>query len=388
MASSSAGAAAERSASVVHLAFNPYANRFIAATATGVHVFSCDPFRRVFCEDVEVYPDSTTSWKVAIAEMLNEAFVAVVFRGAKPNGGGFMDRIFFWSVLGGRMYGMEKRLPFDVVSGFRLVGEYLLVAGDEKTVLYEMAHHAAVPTKVKVVDTAHNPLGLCAVAQPDGLARSVLVSPQKNKGMLQVHRLGEHPIYLRAHYSTVVSFALSHDGRLLATAGSKGTLVRIFSTNDGKLLQEVRRGTDRADIHCIAFSPDSKWLAVSSDKCTVHVFRVNVDSTSSGSAPKNGSSSGHGSFQEAAAPSPAANASQGSYLSFLKGLLPGYFRSERSWAQVYLREDVKYLVAFGRQRNTVLVIGMDGSFYRCQFDPEIGGEMKQLEYRNFMDIKG
>ncbi|KAG8079383.1 hypothetical protein GUJ93_ZPchr0007g3745 [Zizania palustris] len=259
-------------------------------------------------------PDSTTSWKVVIAEMLNEAFVAVVFRGAKPDGGGFMDRIFFWSVLGGRMYGMEKRLPFDVVRGFRLFGEYLVVSGDEKTVLYEMAHHAAVPRKVKVVDTAHNPLGLCAVAQPDGLARSVFVSAHKNKGMLQVHRLGEHPICLHAHYSPVASFALSSDGRLLATAGSKGTLVRIFSTNDGKLLQEVRRGTDRADIHCVAFSPDSKWLAVSSSKCTVHVFRVNVGSPESD----------HGSFQEAAAlPSPAANASksQRSYLSFLKGSL-------------------------------------------------------------------
>jgi WD40 repeat protein len=42
----------------------------------------------------------------------------------------------------------------------------------------------------------------------------------------------------------------------------------------------LRRGTDRADINCIAFSPDSKWLAVTSDKATVHVFSVNVDSPS------------------------------------------------------------------------------------------------------------
>ena len=34
----------------------------------------------------------------------------------------------------------------------------------------------------------------------------------------------------------------------------------------------------------MAFSPDSKWLAVSSDKGTIHVFSVNVDVSSSSPA--------------------------------------------------------------------------------------------------------
>ncbi|KAF0907707.1 hypothetical protein E2562_020462 [Oryza meyeriana var. granulata] len=32
----------------------------------------------------------------------------------------------------------------------------------------------------------------------------------------------------------------------------------------------LRRGSDRANIYSIAFSPDSKWLAVSSDKGTMY----------------------------------------------------------------------------------------------------------------------
>jgi WD40 repeat protein len=35
---------------------------------------------------------------------------------------------------------------------------------------------------------------------------------------------------VHAHDSSVACIALSGDGRLLATDGSKGTLVRIFST--------------------------------------------------------------------------------------------------------------------------------------------------------------
>lgn len=44
------------------------------------------------------------------------------------------------------------------------------------------------------------------------------------------------------------------------------------------LLMQVRRGADRAEIHSLAFSSAAQWLAVSSDKGTVHVFSLSVDS--------------------------------------------------------------------------------------------------------------
>ncbi len=38
-----------------------------------------------------------------------------------------------------------------------------------------------------------------------------------------------------------------------------------------------RRGADRAEIYSICFSPNSHFLACSSDKCTVHVFALTAD---------------------------------------------------------------------------------------------------------------
>jgi hypothetical protein len=38
--------------------------------------------------------------------------------------------------------------------------------------------------------------------------------------------------------------------------------------------QELRRGTESAHIHSIAFSQHCDWLAVSSDKGTVHIFAL------------------------------------------------------------------------------------------------------------------
>lgn len=48
-------------------------------------------------------------------------------------------------------------------------------------------------------------------------------------------------------------------------------------------------------------------------------------------------------------------------LSFaLAVLLPKYFTSQRSFAQFHLPEGSQCIAAFGHQKNTVIVIGMDG----------------------------
>lgn len=176
-----------------------------------------------------------------------------------------------------------------------------------------------------------------------------------------------------AHDSRIAAFSLTQDGRLLATASSKGTLVRIFNTLDGSLLQELRRGADRAEIYSLAFSSNAQWLAVSSDKGTVHVFTLKVDSgLLANDMPRNSPESN------------VANPSAIPSLSFMKGVLPKYFSSEWSVAQFHLQEGLQHIVAFGHQKNVVVILGMDGSFYRCEFNPVNGGEMTQLEYYNFL----
>lgn len=81
-------------------------------------------------------------------------------------------------------------------------------------------------------------------------------------------------------------------------------------------LLQVRRGVDRADIYSIALSPNVQWLAVSSDKGTVHIFslRVRVIGEDAHSTEHETSSN---SLQPLVAPASGAN--PGSSLSFLRG---------------------------------------------------------------------
>ena len=77
---------------------------------------------------------------------------------------------------------------------------------------------------------------------------------------------------LIAHESDLACISLNLDGTRLATASDKGTLIRIFDTSSYNMLQELRRGMDRARILSIAFNAASQYVACSSDHGTVHVW--------------------------------------------------------------------------------------------------------------------
>lgn len=67
---------------------------------------------------------------------------------------------------------------------------------------------------------------------------------------------------------------MNYDGSLLATSSEKGTLIRIYRTDTGEFLHEVRRGSDKAEIYSVCFNSSSKLLACSSDKGTIHIFSL------------------------------------------------------------------------------------------------------------------
>ncbi|ETO33289.1 hypothetical protein RFI_03818, partial [Reticulomyxa filosa] len=183
------------------------------------------------------------------------------------------------------------------------------------------------------------------------------------------------------HDSALEVCALSFDGKLLATASKKGTLLRIWDTATNEKIQEVRRGADQVNIQSLCFSPKTaKWLAVSSDKGTVHIFKVKKTSTSEEKSPKAHTSNTIPDKDEKEVENPTSN------LTMFKSVLPKYFSSEWSFAQ-FRTANVKTLVAFGSADNVLIVVSADGMFYKASFDEEKGGECKLLEKVEFLKKK-
>ncbi|XP_074278965.1 autophagy-related protein 18a-like [Silene latifolia] len=343
---------------LLHVTFNQDFGCFSSGTDRGFRIYNCDPFREIFRRDFE------RGGGIGKVEMLFRCNILALVGGG-PDPQYPVNKVMIWDDHQSRCIG---ELSFrSEVRGVRLRRDRIVVVLEQKVFVYNFADLKLLHQ----IETIANPKGLCEVSQSAG--KLVLVCPGLQKGQVRVeHYASKRTKFIMAHDSRIACFALTQDGGLLATASSKGTLVRVFNTFDGTLLQEVRRGADRAEIYSLAFSTTAQWLAVSSDKGTIHVFGLKVNSGSQAN--------------ENVPPASEANAVGGpaASLSFIKGVLPSYFKSEWSVAQFRLLEGAQYTVAFGHQKNTVVILGMDGSFYRCQFDPVKGGEMTQLEYHNFL----
>jgi WD40 repeat protein len=244
------------------------------------------------------------------------------------------------------------------------------------------------------IETIANPKGLCALCP--STSNTVLACPGVSRGTVRIELYDlRKTTLITAHEAELSQICLNLEGTRLATASDKGTLIRIFDTQSGQIMQELRRGADRAEIYSICFSPNSQLLACSSDKGTVHVFAM----TTEGSGTTGTFSSEQSSISPAAPAIPAphySNANSGprsgageeegtenskSSFSFMRGLLPKYFSSEWSFAQFRVPE-TRTICAFGAEKNTIIVVGADGSFYKAVFDAN--GECQNTSYSKFI----
>ncbi|CAH9075948.1 unnamed protein product [Cuscuta epithymum] len=349
---------------LLHLSFNQDQSCFAAGIDRGFRIYNCDPVREIFRRDF-TNNNGGVGGGVGVVQMLFRCNILALVGGG-PDPQYPLNKVMIWDDHQSRCIG---ELSFrSEVKSVRLRRDRIVVVLAQKIFVYNFADLKLLHQ----IETVVNPKGLCEVSHVSG--SMVLVCPGLKKGQLRIeHYASKRTKFIEAHASTISSFALTNDGKLLASASSKGTLVRVFNTLDGSLLQELRRGADRAEIYSLSFSPTAQWLAVSSDKGTVHVFNLKVESGSLGVERCHDSS-------DANITTPVA----ASHLSFIKGVLPKYFSSEWSVAQFRLQEGLQHIVAFGHQKNTIVILGLDGSFYRCQFDPAAGGEMNLLEHHNFL----
>jgi WD40 repeat protein len=198
-----------------------------------------------------------------------------------------------------------------------------------------------------------------------------------------------------------LQLVLNLEGTLLATASDKGTLVRIFDTVTGAKVREFRRGTTAANIYSIAFSRNSNYIIVGSDKGTVHVYALydpskgpanptvagamaagNTANASGGNS--NVVNNGNGGAGTTAAEEPLSTTpgfddddgvdgvkNKHSRLSFMKDVLPGYFSSEWSFASFTVEiPSKKFYTAFGSDETTILVVCEDGTYYKYLLRPD------------------
>jgi hypothetical protein len=218
------------------------------------------------------------------------------------------NKVILWDeVLGAEVAELEFR---ERIRGLTCRRGWLAVALRRRVVVFEIGE---IVTRYYEWDTCDNPRGgpfslsrqfvvvnsccrlegLMAIAT--GAYATLLAIPGRQMGHVQLVHLPpctpptpasslpsspplgptKHQVSIIAAHTTALSaLSVPPSGRLLATTSSQGTLVRVWDSITGKLVQVFRRGTDKATIYGVAFRPDETELCVWSDKGTVHVFAL------------------------------------------------------------------------------------------------------------------
>ncbi|THF94641.1 hypothetical protein TEA_028059 [Camellia sinensis var. sinensis] len=242
---------------ILHVSFNQDFGFgcFSTGTDRGFKIYNCDPFREIFRRDFHHGGISTV-------EMLFRCNILAIVGGG-PDPQYPLNKVMIWDDHQSRCIG---ELSFRAeVRGVRLRRDRIAVVLEQKIFVYNFSDLKLLHQ----IETIANPKGLCAVSQAGGSL--VLVCPGLQKGQVRVeHYASKRTKFIMAHDSRIPCFALTPDGHLLATCSTKGTLVRIFNTFDGSLLQEVLGWG--SSMHAIAIPNIDKQSLVKITSVTVQGY--------------------------------------------------------------------------------------------------------------------
>lgn len=100
-----------------------------------------------------------------------------------------------------------------------------------------------------------------------------------HSGQLTVYSLidGKEKIIETGHKQNINHATISNNGKYMATTSTNGTIIKLFSLNNGSLYQEFRRSIEMAPIYQLKFNPIDNWICCISTKQTLHIFQIKYD---------------------------------------------------------------------------------------------------------------
>eukprot|EP00814_Leptocylindrus_danicus_P000191 CAMPEP_0116020772 /NCGR_PEP_ID=MMETSP0321-20121206/9996_1 /TAXON_ID=163516 /ORGANISM="Leptocylindrus danicus var. danicus, Strain B650" /LENGTH=517 /DNA_ID=CAMNT_0003491527 /DNA_START=296 /DNA_END=1849 /DNA_ORIENTATION=- len=440
---------------ILSLSFNQDGSCLAVGTTRGFRIYNVSPFRETFRrEGGDKQNDHTSSTITNASSTSNMNTNTPPAAAVGTSGGiGIVEMLFrcnLLAIVGGGsfpQYPANKVMIYDdhqskcigelsfrqKVMAVKLRRDRIAAATSTKVYLYNFADLSLLDQ----IHTIANPRGLLALSPG---SNTTLACPSIVRGHVRLELYSTRKsLLIEAHETELAALTLSMDGKLLGTASVKGTLIRVFDAQTGVKLHELRRGTERADIACIAFSTPIEtattsqtaasssssashhyqWLATCSNKGTAHVFSLaqsvcnasacesgaykhtlKSSSTNNNSKDNNinngiGSSTSSTSGSLLGIPSAAYtwNSLSNAYSSAVS-TMPSMMQNNKSYSQVRGLKDpklctfVQWPSSSNRSSNSIsakpphlAIVGGDGSFWLVDF--EKGGEAERLVYHSF-----
>lgn len=231
-----------------------------------------------------------------------------------------------------------------------------------------------------IKDLPENEHGLVALS-----LNSIVAYPiSKDNGNVQIFDAGnlQKKLIVEAHDSVLSALSFSSNGLLLATASTKGTVIRVFCVKNGQRVVEFRRGVKRyAQIVSLNFSICSNYVSVSSNTETIHIFKIDPKAKESAERRQEKIVSENG--DETSSPPSDRSGFMKAVSKAVNSIIPvsNVLSQDRAFAHVQLSEPgLKYqcVVTKLEKETRLLVACEDGFLYIYNLDDSNGGDCKLI----------
>ena len=332
--------------SMLYINFNQDGTCFAVGTQTGFRILNSNPFKNNFCRDM--------NGGIGLIEMLYRSnIVALIGGGKSPRYSS--NKLVLWDDH--KQKEISEMRFMSSVKNVKMKKDRIFAVTEDKIYVFNFNTLELFDT----LETKNNKKGILSIS----LIGNIIVFPNSEIGTVKIKDYDQQKERdIPAHKGVINFLQLNKDGSILATASDKGTLIRLFDTATGEPIQELRRGTENAEIYSVAFDNTNRFLAVSSDRKTIHIFIINKEENK---IEQNENENNLASNKK----------SMFGNLANIFGMGKKYFNSEWSFAQFKVNSN-KSICTFG-QDNTIIVVSNEGKYYRASFDPKAGGECKKLE---------
>ena len=328
----------------LYSSFNQDSSLFCVGTNKGFRVYSSYPFKCVGKRDI--------SGGIGIVEILNRCNIfALVGTGDNPKFG--QNKVVLWDELNQKV--VNQLIVSSNIKNIKIKRTKIFIIEENNIKVFTLGNYENIDS----LKTFKNKNGIFGISLDSKLNIISYPSPDIGKIIIKDYNKKNEDNFIvneiSAHKNEIIALVMNYEGTLIASASERGTIIKIFRTKDGCNIQELRRGTEPAEIYSLAFDIKSKYIACSSNKGTIHIFNIH-NNKSGGNDVKNQKSI------------------FGNIVSFL-GYQNEYLNSEWSFSQYRLNFKEKSVVSFGNEdNNTIIVITQNGKYYNGKFDPKVKGE--------------
>jgi WD40 repeat protein len=327
------------------------------ATEIGFTIYGVHPLKKIISREIQ--------GGVSIIKMLDESNI-FLFVGRSENGPYPYNKFIIWDdnkkvILGEILYNQR-------IQNVDVTNNNIYIQTDKKLYIYQFDNLLLL----KQLD-CNNLTNFCLSYKDN----QILVYPSLNVGEICIINMkNEQSSTIQAHNSNIENVVISNNGKYIATASEKGTIIRLFDVETKKLLNEFRRGTEYVNIIQLAFHPNLSLLLVESDKGTIHIFNTELDIDTNEYKPIKIDNMSNEIWQI-----PNNRIFENYGISYIKFLLPNYFHSKWSFMS-YTISNVNTLNIFDENTCMIYSFGNDGQYYECAFNdinnPSINKVMKYI----------